>query len=79
MLREYAWALLGMLQEPCGIGTLRVAPAAMEGPPKVPAGPRVSMMRQGVTGTKRYPVVTVVKDHTAEGVDPKEFTAVTDQ
>ena len=38
-----------------GIATARVPPAVKAGPPKGPAARRVSITRQGVTGTKRRP------------------------
>src|SRR5258708_18276703 len=46
-----------MLHALCGTGTVRVPPAAMDGPPKVPAAPRVSITRQGVTVTNSSPEV----------------------
>src|ERR1017187_3053104 len=48
---EYAAAVEGMLQLPCGIGKLRYVPPVMGGPPKVPFAFRVSTTRHGVTGT----------------------------
>ena len=56
IFNEYACAVLGMLQTLCGMGTTRVAPPAMEGELNAPVNPcpeRVSITRQGVTGTKR--------------------------
>src|SRR5258708_37733667 len=38
-----------------GIATSRVPPAVKAGPPNGPAAKRVSITRQGVTGTKRSP------------------------
>src|SRR5436190_18053237 len=45
-------------QGPVGSGKLRGALAGREGPPKVPAGPRVSTMRQGVTPMNGSGLVT---------------------
>src|SRR5438270_12282731 len=42
-----------MAQRPLGIIKLRLPPPFIRGPPKGPAGWRVSATRQGVTGTKR--------------------------
>jgi hypothetical protein len=51
MLSEYAEALAGMpAHGPVGSGKLRGMLAGSDGPPKAPTGPRVSTMRQGVTG-----------------------------
>src|SRR6266581_7847530 len=59
MLSEYAETLAGMpAQGPVGSGKLRGALAGREGPPKVPAGPRVSTMRQGVTPMNGSGLVT---------------------
>ena len=48
MFNEYASAVEGMLHPLDGIGNVRVPPAPMAGPPKVPAALRVSATRQGV-------------------------------
>src|SRR6266568_4120174 len=59
MLSEYAETLAGMpAHGPVGSGKLRGALAGREGPPKVPAGPRVSTMRQGVTPINGSGLVT---------------------
>src|SRR6266568_4962429 len=59
MLREYAETLAGMpAHGPAGSGKLRGVLAGREGPPKVPAGPRVSTMRQGVTPMNGSGLVT---------------------
>src|SRR5438552_12801400 len=58
-LSEYAETLAGMpAHGPVGSGKLRGALAGREGPPKVPAGPRVSTMRQGVTPMNGSGLVT---------------------
>src|SRR6266481_1565137 len=59
MLSEYAETLAGIpAHGPVGSGKLRGALAGREGPPKVPAGPRVSTMRQGVTPMNGSGLVT---------------------
>src|SRR5437868_13244459 len=59
MLSEYAEALAGMpAHGPVGSGKLRGVLAGREGAPKVPAGPRVSTIRQGVTPMKGRGLVT---------------------
>src|SRR5260370_10505756 len=53
ILSEYAETLTGMpAQGPVGSGKLRGVLAGSEGQPKVPSGPRVSTMGQGVISMK---------------------------
>lgn len=56
----YAWARDGILQALSKIEKLRLVPPEIAGPPKGPAGLRVSAMRQGVTGLNRRPETEVV-------------------
>src|SRR6266566_8239627 len=59
MLSEYAETVRGIpAHGPVGSGKLRGVPAGREGPPKVPTGPRVSTMRQGVTPMNGSGLVT---------------------
>ena len=76
-LREYAWAVTGMLQALRGMVNERTEAAAIVGPPKGPAALRVSATRQGVTGTNHEPVAgtPVVNDQIAELVEPELFLA----
>jgi hypothetical protein len=46
---DQAVAFAGAPQELEGIGILRAVPAAMNGPPRGPFAPRVSITRQGAT------------------------------
>src|SRR5215469_10988467 len=55
-LSEYAVAVFGMPQPLPGIGTFLWLPPKTNGPPNVPVAFRVSITRQGVTGTNKLPV-----------------------
>src|SRR4051812_18962721 len=57
---ENACAVGGMLHGLIGIIKLRAVPPAISGPPKGPAGSRVSTKRQGVTGMKRRACAGVI-------------------
>src|SRR5579872_1047889 len=50
-----------MLQALCGMVTVRVPPAGIAGPPKLPFARRVSMMRHGVTGMNCRPELAVAE------------------
>src|SRR5437899_492342 len=54
-LMEYASAVAGIPQALLGTLNPRLECPPKNGPPKGPAGLRVSAIRQGVTGTKRRP------------------------
>src|SRR5579872_802839 len=69
-LSEYACAVAGVLQVLCGMGTVRVDPAPMNGPPNIPVAPRVSSTRHGVTGTNTRPAVWPEPDSFTVNVCP---------
>ena len=67
MLSEYAETLAGMpAHGPAGSGKFREMLAGREGPLKVPTGPRVSTMRQGVTPMNGSGLVTSASARTRE-------------
>jgi hypothetical protein len=57
-LSEYACAVDGMPQALLGIAKRRLPPPGMNGPPKGPAGRRVSVTRHGIVGKKCKPDTT---------------------
>src|ERR1019366_2220532 len=66
---EYACAVDGIPHALAGMTKSRLLPPSIAGPPKGPAGLRVSATRQGVTGTNRSGCARS-EEHTSEFQSP---------